>query len=181
VITSRAKLLISVILHMQNSDYPICQVSSVFETEQHVSQNCTLVNYSILSENNSLCVLVLFNSNYLYPTIYYVKLLKCPPGFSFDVAKKSCQCDKVLQTIFLFITTCNITDQTIHRPANSWIGSTNAKNSYNYHICLHCPFHYCLPYSSNLNFSTPDSQCQFNRSGLCVDIAHMVLVLYLAP
>ena len=39
-------------------------------------------------------------------------------------------------------------------------------NSYTYHISLHCPFHYCLHHSSHLNFSTPNSQCQFNRSGL---------------
>ena len=33
---------------------------------------------------------------------------------------------------------------------------------------MNCPFHYCLPHSSNLNFSTPNSQCQFNRAGkLC--------------
>ena len=157
---------ISVKVHVQNSDYSICQVSSMLEAEQTIKENCTEVNYSILSENNSLCMLVLYNSNYLHSTIYYVKLLKCPPGFSFDILKKSCQCDKILQSTFLFITACNITDQTIHRPANSWIGSTSTENSYNYHISLHCPFHYCIPYSSHLNFSTPNSQCQFNRSGL---------------
>ena len=29
-----------------------------------------------------------------------------------------------------------------------------------------CPFDYCKPYSFYLNFSTPDSQCQFKRSGV---------------
>ena len=33
-------------------------------------------------------------------------------------------------------------------------------------LSIYCPFHYCLPHSSHLNFSTPNSQCQFNRSGL---------------
>ena len=33
-------------------------------------------------------------------------------------------------------------------------------------MSLHCPFHYCLPYSSHHNFSTPNSQCQFSRSGI---------------
>ena len=39
-------------------------------------------------------------------------------------------------------------------------------DSYAYHISSHCPFHYCLSHSSHLNLSTPNSQCQFNRSGL---------------
>ena len=164
---------ISVKIYVKNSPYSVCQVSSMFEAEQRVTQNCTEVNYSILSEDKALCILVLYNTNYRYPTIYYVKLLKCPPGFAFDIIEKSCQCDKILQSTFILITKCNINDQKIQRPANSWIGSTTTNNSYNYHVCLHCPFHYCLPYSSHLNFSTPNSQCQFNRSGvLCGHCPH---------
>ena len=46
--------------------------------------------------------------------------------------------------------------------------ATTHNNSYTYHISLDCPFHYCLPHSSHLNLSTPNSQCQFNKSGqLC--------------
>ena len=33
-------------------------------------------------------------------------------------------------------------------------------------ISPQCPFDYCLSYSSYLNLSDPDSQCQFNRSGV---------------
>ena len=56
--------------------------------------------------------------------------------------------------------------QTIPRPANSWISAHTVNNSHSYHVSLHCPYDYCLPHSSHLNLSTPDSQCQFNRSGL---------------
>jgi len=155
---SRTKVPISVKIYVQNSDYSICQISSMLEAEQPILQNCTEVNYSILSENKSVCMLALYNINYRYPTIYHVKLLKCSPGFSFDVLKKSCQCDNILLTAF--ITNCYISDQTIQRPANSWIGSTTTNYSYDYHISLHCLFHYYIPYSTHLNFSTPNSQCQ---------------------
>ena len=64
------------------------------------------------------------------------------------------------------MTNCNINDQTMLRPANSWISATTHNNSYTYHISLQCPFHYCLPHSSYLNVSNPNSMCQFNRSGL---------------
>ena len=53
----------------------------------------------------------------------------------------------------------------ILRPANTWIIAT-IQIPYSYHITEHCQFYYCLPHSSHLNFSTPNSQCQFNRSGL---------------
>ena len=33
-------------------------------------------------------------------------------------------------------------------------------------MSVHCPFVYCLPKSSHLNLSNPDSQCQFNRTGI---------------
>ena len=62
--------------------------------------------------------------------------------------------------------TCNINNQTILRPPNSWMTATTNNNLYSYQITLHCPFHYCLPYVSHFNFSTPNSQCQFNRSDL---------------
>ena len=48
------------------------------------------------------------------------------------------------------------------------ISAQTINNSHFYHVSLHCPFHYCLLNPSQLNLSTPDSQCQFNRSGaLC--------------
>ena len=63
------------------------------------------------------------------------------------------------------ITQCNINNQTVLRPRNIWIIAT-AQIPYSYCITEHCPFHYCLRHSSHLNFSTPNSQCQLNRSGL---------------
>ena len=93
--------------------------------------------------------------------IYYITQLPCPTGFIKN--KGVCQCDLSINEYNI---KCDINDQTILRPANSWITATTHNNSYTYHISLHCPFHYCLPHSSHLNFSTPNSQCQFNRSGL---------------
>ena len=98
----------------------------------------------------------------MYLNIFYIKQITCPTGFV--KRDKRCQCDPAL--VQYGITNCNINDQTILRPVNSWISATTHNNSYTYYISLHCPFHYCLPHSSHLNFSTPNSQCQFNRSGL---------------
>ena len=63
---------------------------------------------------------------------------------------------------------CNINDQTILRLSHTWIMPIHIpqENLFAFCISLHCPFHYCLSHSSHLNFSTPNSQCQFNRSGI---------------
>ena len=141
----------------------ICKVSSLLEAEKEVHQNCTKVTYNILSENTQYCKLILYNVEYEFPTVYFITLLKCP---AYSALEKKCICDDKLNFELLMINICDINDQTILRPANSWISATTHNNSYTYHISLHCPFHYCLPHSSHLNFSTPNSQCQFSRSGL---------------
>ena len=66
----------------------------------------------------------------------------------------------------LFITSCNINDGTILRPANSWIFAETVNYSHSYDVSPQCPYDYCLPHSSHLNLSDPNSQCQFKRSGV---------------
>ena len=80
--------------------------------------------------------------------------------------KKACYCDPLLRNDKVSITSCNINDRTILCPANSWISSVTVNNSHSYIVSSQCPFDYCLPYSSYLNLSNPDSQCQFKRSGV---------------
>ena len=48
-------------------------------------------------------------------------------------------------------------------------GKTNTSESgvsHTYFVSLDCPLSYCLPHPSHLNLSDPDSQCQFNRTGV---------------
>ena len=160
----KSKIMTAVLIPFDPNE-SVCRVSSLLEAKQLVERKCTTISYTILSDRNTHCKLFLHNDYYL--TIYYIKLLNCPAGFSLstDTLNKKCICDPVL-VINGIILSCNIDDQTISRPANSWISATTHNNSYTYHISLHCPFHYCLPHSSHLNFSTPNLQCQFNRSGV---------------
>ena len=142
-----------------------CTVLDVTEHRQFIYNHCTKISYTIgFSTTDDWCEFFLktvFDSDN-DRNVFYVRELRCPPGFA--KINKICQCDPVVtnyQTI-----SCNINNQTILRPANTWISATTLNDSYTYHISSHCPFHYCLPFSSHLNFSTPNSQCQFNRSGL---------------
>ena len=93
--------------------------------------------------------------------IYYVNQISCPVGFT--KIDGTCQSDLFLKQ---FNIKCDITDQALIRPSKAWILPILHDKLYTYQISVHCPFHYCLPHSSHLNFSTPNSQCQFNRSGI---------------
>ena len=144
-----------------------CTVLGSSENIQFINKNCTTLHYTIGFPTANWCELFLkiASDSDEYLNIFYIRQITCPTGFV--KIDKRCQCDPVL--VQYGITNCNINDQAILRPANSWISATDVtdhNNSYTYHISLHCPFHYCLPHSSHLNFSTPNSQCQFDRSGL---------------
>ena len=89
---------------------------------------------------------------------YYIKQLSCPIGFI--KVNGICQCPSFL---YKYNIKRNINDQTLLRPANAWIAPTPHNN---YSLSLQCPFHYCVSHSSHLNFSTPNSQCQLNRTGV---------------
>ena len=139
-----------------------CQVLNPFEIEQkHQNQLCNYHNYTIWSELPE-CELYLSAFGGVTETLY-VKLRACPAGFILHRQKRTCYCDSILYPYF---TSCNLNDETILRPANSWISAYQIGQKYEYKISKLCPYEYCLPHSSHLNLSMPDSQCQFHRTGL---------------
>ena len=135
------------------------------------SGKCKRLTIILKHESGTWCELYLTASPILsygiiQRAIYTITFLPCPRGFSLHL-EGYCQCDQTLLSHIPSLTHCNIDDQTIPRPANSWISAHTVNNSqHSYLVSLHCPFDYCLPHSSHLNLSTPDSQCQFNRSGV---------------
>jgi len=154
-----------------------CIVLNVSEYMQPLDKHCTGLFYTIGFPTENYCELFLkmATDSDDYLNIFYIRQITCPTGFA--KIDKKCQCDPVL--VHNRITNCNINDQTILRPANSWISATTNNDSYTYRISLHCPFYYCLHHSSHLNFSTPKTQCQFNKSGPIVNkVSVLSLVLF---
>ncbi|XP_065903086.1 uncharacterized protein [Dysidea avara] len=129
------------------------------------TRSCSTIKYFIAFPAENWCELFLKGSRDGTDKVdmYYIKeLLPCPAGFV--KINGTCQCYPFLMKFHI---NCNIDDQSIIRPTNGWISPILQNNSYNtFYLSLQCPFHYCLPYSSHLNFSTLNSQCQFNRSGI---------------
>ena len=151
-----------------------CIVPSFVEQSQMVINNyCSKVSYSTITFRfGDWCELFLKVelSSDDYHKRFYIRKLICPPGFL--EIDKICQCDPVI--VNFGITQCNINNQTVLRPSNTWITATTY-TPYSYHISKQCRFYYCLPHSSHLNFSTPNSQCYFNRSGLLCGHCHQGL------
>lgn len=148
-----------------------CIVSKAEEARQGFQNyTCDKFSYTILSQSYNECRLVLKTEKINELTdlieeaysVFSIPLLNCPVGFV--LYNRECQCDPVLlSTTVVNIAGCEPNDQTIMRPANSWI---SAIASSVYKVCPQCPFDYCLPQSSDHMLSNPDSQCQFDRSGL---------------
>ena len=144
-----------------------CKVAKVNElVHQIYYSSCTTINFTIV--HNGLrylqwCELFINILSTHQIDAYYINMFPCPAGFVYR--NGICTCDPILNSL-LPIATCDINHQAIQRPAGSWLSAVTINDSHQYHISSHCPLHYCLPQSSQLNFSTPNSQCQFNRSGL---------------
>ena len=134
-------------------------------TQMVYDDQCTTVYYTIVHSTMSYlkwCELfVTVDPNNFEG--YYINILSCPVGFVQE--NEVCICDPIL-TSALQVTECDINHQTILRPAGSWLSAVTINDSHQYHISPHCPFHYCQPQASQLNFITLGSQCQFNRNGV---------------
>ena len=117
----------------------------------NISNQITLINYTIASEAYEMCKLFLtmYSHKQLYAyEVFYVKLLSCPVGFTLQ--NGVCHCDPTLTN---YIDKCYIDYSAIRRPANTWITSHTQTNNTNYMIS-DCPMDYCLPHSFNINLRT---------------------------
>ena len=137
-------------------------------SQTHFNHGCNNYSYTIWPSKNYITECKLFLGLKDIPEMFYIQIKPCPKGFILTNTRKACFCDPLLDTNIVSITSCNLDDEAVLRPANSWISADTLNNSHTYQISSSCPFYYCLQHSSYLNLSNPDSQCQFSRSGrLC--------------
>ena len=181
-----AKNVSSSIVDVRIDELPFtsCRTQTELMRINIFQNNCTTINFTIKFGNRMSCELYLrgkssssfiaingFNtlqmeSNQQILNVYHISMFSCPIGFILNALEGFCQCHPLLQGNIIFITDCNINDQTILRPANSWISAHTVNNSYTYDVSLECPFDYCMPHQSYINLATPNLQCQFNRYGV---------------
>lgn len=97
----------------------------------------------------------------------YVKVLPCPLGFVLN-DDGECVCDPISQHPD-YVSTCNIDDQTVHRDGGSWVHPYFSRPNGTYNgtiVFLNCPYDYCYGTATEINLADPDSQCEFNRTGV---------------
>ena len=97
------------------------------------------------------------------PVFVEVDLLACPVGF--QLVRGRCVCHQIL--LNNNIKTCIFSNGTglILRPVPYWIGLPSDINS---SILIHpyCPFDYCQSKDINITAESPNTQCQYQRSGV---------------
>ena len=159
---------------VENSNQDNCSIvhaSELSQTYFNDTNHCNNYSYTLWPHNDTITKCQLFIGLNNMPEMFYVQIKPCPKGFTFQSQRKACYCDPMLSNKLLSITSCNVKDETILRPANSWVfthmdGNSNSLDGPMYKVSPYCPLNQCLPESSYLNLSNPDSQCQFNRTGL---------------
>ena len=159
---------VTIVVH--NTEDDDCSVVDTFQLSQtHLNHKCNNYSYTLWPKNESIIVCELFIGLQNTPEMFYVQFKPCPLGFTYQENRKSCYCDPLLKNNDMIpIKSCNLNDETILRPAFSWISAKRNNNTTNtaYIVSSYCPFEHCFPHQSYLNLSNPDSQCQFNRTGL---------------
>ena len=175
-VSDKVSVETTVITSIDSRHNRACKSNRIANHIHLFQNNCTEIDYNIqyskYAESCEIYLIITEQSSTKSGNVlqniqsieaYRIKLLPCPVGFEFNEVTQMCHCDPVLITV----SSCNIDDQTVLRPADSWIkGNTNSYNIHDYLVSLQCPFDYCHPYSSHINPSNPDCQCQFNRTGL---------------
>ena len=156
----------SIVSEREREYFALAVVEQSFLKSLEVSQS--VVNFILTRrEGNEYYASLLFSSIYddffYIPVFVKVNFLACPVGF--QLVRGRCVCHKIL--LNNNINTCFISNGTglILRPVPYWIGLPNDTNS-PILIHPHCPFDYCQSKDINITAESPNTQCQYQRSGV---------------
>ena len=114
-----------------------------------------------------------------FPVFVNVTFLPCPLGSTFSNTSHMCQCDPRLLENDVF---CNISNQTVMRPANLWVNASFDSNGEYIGVIVHsCRLQYCIPTADSISLENPNSQCAFNHAGTLCGGCRTGLSLTLGP
>lgn len=110
-----------------------------------------------------------------------ITYLPCPHGFQIlNLSNYECGCNSVIRNSII-PTQCNLQYLqygSFNRSGNNWIGYLPQYNCTIAHV--DCPFDYCKSYHVSFNITSPDPQCDHNRSGVLCGQCSQGLSLMLA-
>ena len=145
------------------------------QESQSTGKSCTTLNYAVFSSHSAEIISLAYitknlTKRFTLPGLALrVKLFPCPWGFILTGLPPRCDCSQELHNHHVY--TCNITDQTITRPPQLWIGYYQPGNDSALQVegvLVHddCPFDYCKLEEFPIHLNDSDKQCAFNRSGV---------------
>ena len=142
---------------------PKAVLGDLQDTQQNKHAQCDAVTYTVYSSHQS--VYFHLTATDFSPILNVsVDLKACPIGF--DLSNGSCKCDSAFSRDDI---RCFINNQSILRPANTWIGFKEHVYKFNETgvvFSKHCPHGYCLAHDVYLSSDEPDIQCTDNRMGV---------------
>ena len=126
---------------------------------------CERVKFTIFAVENIRVHLNLFVTLGGQKVTIEFNTTSCPPGFMLgsNADRPACVCsDFVKNTLG---STCDLTQYTIARPDNYWIG-TSSENSSILRFVSTCPINYCREDITDLDLRIPDQLCASGRTGV---------------
>ena len=135
-----------------------------------LSHNCSLVEFTIFAPEDATLHIDLFANIGRQSVTIELNTTSCPPGFNLGStpgSKLSCLCNTFIKTKLK--STCNMTDYTVARPTNYWVGTrTEDSGQQIIQFVSTCPTDYCREDVTDIDLRVPDQLCAEGRTGtLC--------------
>ena len=128
-----------------------------------------VVQFELTGKSTGYNTYSFYDNFYNIPVFVDVDLLPCPVGF--QLVNGRCICHQILRGNG--IRSCSFSNGTalILRLAPYWIGLPNNTNS-SILVHPHCPYYYCQSEDMNITAESPNTQCQYQRSGVLCGSCH---------
>ena len=135
-----------------------------------LSHDCSLVEFTVFAPQNITVYIDLFANIGRQKVTVELNTAFCPPGFvigSSSIDNKMCLCSDFIKSSLK--STCNMTNYTIVRPTNYWVGTkTEDSGDQIVQFVSTCPTDYCREDVTDIDLRVPDQLCAEGRTGtLC--------------
>ena len=136
------------------------------EKAQRSTNFCTNLSYTVFSKEELTVDINLYPNGPCPSSVGNIsismRVLSCPIGFEFSPSEQACICDVRLVDIDS-TTVCDITNLTIQRNSNFWMGFDDERGLI---LQSRCPYDYCISEAINVPINNSDVQCNRNRAGI---------------
>ena len=144
--------------------YTIQMVDTEYQDLQLLKRLTLIINNNIIPQHDP-------TDNLFEPLDFTINIKDCAKGYIYNSSTGVCRCDV---TLLMNGLQCDLQRGTVERKKRKWVYPTSIHlrpdqySTSNSGVLVHhyCPLDYCsqeLPY---IDLSTPDEQCQYNRSGI---------------